>query len=365
MRATLFKVLVTRFYRLNTGFFLLFFLLLFGLLDGKSTMQLHDAIMQGITSSPAFCGIAMLVWAAYNFKCTSFCLKEFDQPENIFIFRQQAVDNKKQFAGLMICHGGIYMPLLIYAVITTLHGWYEHHYVLSSIFLIYQLVMCSISAAIYFNKINSTWTQPLITLPSFDLARKKEFLFYLIHYSLSSRKGTFIGIKLCSLLLLQAMVAVNTDKLNKEAICLLIMFLISAHSLLPLHYVRFIENGMSFLRNLPITITRRLLVYITTYAIIFLPELLFLLLNTHHIMPLQLTLSLYAVAVSQLSMYTALQYIKGLTSDRYTMFVFGLFFINLLLLASFNLLFLFFAEAVVSVGLFVGLYNGYEMTKAE
>lgn len=363
MSNILFKVLVARFYKQNTGFFLLFFVLLFGLLDGKSTIQLHDAIMQGVTSSVGFCGVAMVVWAAYNFKCTSFCLKELDQPENSFLYRMQAVNNRKQFILLLTAHAAIYAPLLAYAAATVVHGWYEHQYILPCIFLLYQLLMCGISAAIYFNKINSTWEQPFITLPSFDISRKKQFLFYLIHYSLSSRKGAFIGIKLCSMLLLQAMVAANTHKLSKEAICVLIMFLISAHSLLPLHYVRFVEGGMAFLRNLPITVMRRLLMYITTYAIIFLPELLFLLLNTHHIMPLELTISLYAVAVAQLSLYTALQYINGINTERYTLFVFGLFFINLLLLASFNLWFLFVAEAAVSVSLFTALYNRYEIRK--
>ena len=365
MSSVLFKVLVTRFYKINTGFFLLFFILLFGLLDGKSTMELHHSIMTGITSSYMFAAVAMLVWALYNFKCIGFCLKAIDEPENSFLFRLQSVSNKSQFYLLLSCHIAMYMPLLVYAFVTVMVGCSAHHYFLAGIFLLFQLAMCITGAAIYFNRINSTWKKPPLTLPSFDISRKKNFLLYLIHYSLSNRKGTFIGIKLCSLFLLQAMVAANTDKLSKEAICVLIMFLISAHSLLPLYYVGFIEGELSFVRNLPIPIMRRLLVYVVTYAIIFIPELLFLLLNEHHAMPLQLTFSLYMVAVSQLSLYTALQYLKRMHTERYTMFVFGLFFINLLLLASFNLWFLFLAEAIVSVSLFVKLYNRYELVKSE
>lgn len=365
MKGVLYKVLVTRFYKINTGFFLLFFLLLFGLLDGKSTMELHRSIMEGITSSAGFCAGAMLVWAAYNFKCIRFVMNELDAAENSFLYRLQGVDNRRQFLLLLSCHASIYMPLLVYGGVTVGLGLYEHHYVWAVFFLVFQLLMCGAGAAIYQNRMNSTWAQPFINLPSPDISRRKSFLFYLIHYSLANRKGTFIGLKVCSVLLLQAMVAANNDKLSKEAICVLIMFLISAHSLLPLYYVRFVEGELSFLRNMPILISRRFFVYVLTYAIIFLPELAFLLLNTHHVMPLQLTLSLYAVAVSQLSLYTGLQYIRGVHTDKYTMFVFVLFFINLLLLASFNLWFLFVAEAVVATGLFMGLYNGYEIVKAE
>src|SRR4051812_25522815 len=113
MSNVLFKVFVARFYKINTGFFLLLFLLLFGLLDGKSTMNLHHSIMQGITGSFISMGIAMLVWAAYNFKCISFCLKEIDRSENSFLFRLQSATNTSQFYQLLSCHCAIYLPLLV------------------------------------------------------------------------------------------------------------------------------------------------------------------------------------------------------------------------------------------------------------
>ena len=89
--------------------------------------------------------------------------------------------------------------------------------------------------------------------------------------------------------------------------------------------------------------------------------MLFLLLNEHHVLPLQLTISLYAVAVSQLSLYTAILYLRNLNTERYTAIVFAIFFITLLFLASFNLWFLFLAEAVIATILFLAFYNGYEM----
>jgi hypothetical protein len=364
MSKVLFNVLVTRFYKINTGFFLLLFLLLFALLDGKSTMQLHHAIMSGITTVPYCTAIAMLVWAAYNFKCISFSLKQIALPENSFLFRLQSLSDKKLLYHLLSVQASLYLPLLAYACVTVVIGCREHHYFLSGIFLVWQLVMCLVAASILYRRINSTWIKPAFTLPALEISKRKHFLFYLIHYSLSNRKATFIGIKLCSLLMLQAMVAANTDHLSKEAICVLIMFLISAHSLLPMYYVGFMEKDLAFTRNLPIHISRRLLSYVITYAIIFLPELLFLLLNVHHVLPLQLTLSLYAVAVSQLTLYTALQY-TGVNTERYTSFVFALFFVTLLLLASFDLWFLFIAESVVSVALFINRYNKYELIRTE
>ena len=361
----LLKVTAARFYRINTGFFLLSFIALFGLLDGKSTMALHYSVMQGISSSYTFAGVAMLVWALYNIKCISYGLKVIEEPENSFIFRLQSLGSGRQLYLLLRCHVAMYLPLLVYGGMTVVVGFSGGHYLLPVLFIIFQLMMCGAGAAIYFNRINSTWRKPPIALPTLSTGSRKTFLMYLLHYSMWSRKGTFAGVKLFSLVLLQAMVAANTNKLSKEAICVLIMFLISAHSLLPLYYVRFMEGGLAFTRNMPIPVMRRLLVFVVTYAIILLPELLFLLLNEHHVMPLQLTLSLYAVGVAQLTLYTSLQYIKGMQQGKYTGFVFGLFFVNLLLLASFNLWLLCVVESVVAVAVFVWGYDRYEVAAGE
>ena len=94
MSSVLLKAIAARYYKVNTGFFVLLFLLLFCLLDGKSTIALHYAIMRGITSSFAALSVSLLVWGIYNFKCISFGVKEIHRPENSFLFRMQSVDNK-------------------------------------------------------------------------------------------------------------------------------------------------------------------------------------------------------------------------------------------------------------------------------
>ena len=357
------KIIAGKFYKINAGFFLLFFILFFGILNGKETIDLHHAFMSAISSSFHYTIIAMVIWALYNFKCISFTIKEINKEENSFLFNLQALGNWGQYYLLLKCQAALFAPLLLYAFITVVVGLREHHYLLPVIFMIYQALMCGIAAIIYFNQLNSTWKKPAVHIPSFELFHKKSFSFYLLHYSLYSRKGTFAGIKFFSLLLLQIMVLANREKVSKEAVCVLITFLISAHSLLPLYYVQFMEQGLTFSRNLPIPVMKRFAVYVLTYAVIFLPELLFLFFNERDIMPVQLILSLYAVAISQMALYTSFQYIKGMNTERYTTFVFVIFFATLLLLASSSPWFVFVAEGVVAVGVFRLRYWRYAVEK--
>jgi len=359
MNSVLTKTIVMQFYKINTGFFLVSFILLFGLLNGKATMDLHHHIMQNICSSLSFAAGAAVVWSLYTVKCVTFFLKNIYAPANTFLFTMQSLSNRRQMFLLLQCQALLLSPVLAYAGVTIAVGLSNGNILLPALFATFQLALCG-SAIIYYRAINSTWHQPAFRVPSVWANKRKPFITYLLHYSLNTRKSTFIGIKILSLLLLQGMVMANSYEVNKESICVLMMFLISAHALLPAYYVQFMENSMSFLRNMPITLGRKYMVYVVTYAVIFLPELLFLLLNSKHALPLQLICALYTIAITQLSLYTSLQYLPRLNTDRYTGIVFGFFFASLLFLASFNLWLLAIVETIAAIALFSTLYTKYE-----
>lgn len=359
MRTVIVKVLVARFYQANAGFFLLILLLMFGLLNARATVELHHAIMQAITGSWFWGAMAMMLWVVYNLKCVSFVVQSIHMPAHSFLYGLQAVDNKRQLRLLLQAHTAIYQPALLYGAVAAIVGFTEGQIVLPVMILFFQFAMCVGGALVARSYINSTWKKPLITLPAVRLFQRQLFWFYLLQYSLSYRKGTFIGIKLFSLLLLQGMVLANANKVSKEAICILIMFLVSAHTLLPAYYSRFMEEEVLFVRNMPRAISRTFSLYTLTYLLVFLPETLFLMLNNSHVVPLPTILSLYALAVSHMLLCTALLYL-GITRDRYTMCVFGMFFLSLLLLATSGLGALAAAEAVAALLLYRIRYYRYE-----
>ncbi len=360
MKQVMSKVFVVQYYKINTGFFLASFILLFGLTNGKATLDLHYTLMQQITSSYAFAGGAVIVWVLYCMKCMAFCFREIKNSANSFLSALQPVADQKHYLLWLSCQSMLMLPMLGYAGATVIIGFKDGNYLLASLFTLFQLLLCIAPAYFYFHQINNTWQKPLLSLPDFSKYIRKGYYSFLLHYSLDTRKGTIAGLKIFSLLLLQAMVIANKYEVNKESVCVLMMFLISAHALLPQYYTRFVEYDMAIMRNLPILLPKRFLLYVFTYAVLFLPELLFLLLNGHHSLPVQLTLSLYAVGISQLSLFTAFRYFGKMNTERYTLIVFGFFFVSLLVLASFNLWLLFLSESIAASILFRFFYPGYE-----
>ncbi|MBX2905509.1 MAG: hypothetical protein KF744_05690 [Taibaiella sp.] len=362
MRQILFKTIVARFYVINTGFFLVSFILLFGLLNGRATIDLHHFIMHKICTSPGFFLGALVLWGLYALKCLGFMLRTVKSQSNTFLLTMQTLPDRKQKLLLAECYTAMLMPLLVYSAVTVVVGMMEGSVALLLSFAFLQLALVAVSILV-FNTLNSTWKKSALNIPAILPAIRKPFVSYLLHFSLAERKGTFIGMKLLSLLLLQGMVMANKYTVDRESVSVLMMFLVSAHALLPLFYTGFMEGKAGFVRNLPVTRLRVLFTYLLTYAITFLPELLFLLINSKHAISLNQVLSLYSVALSQLLLYTALQYIPKMNTERYTMVVFAFFFASLLFLASFNLWPLVVTELTAAITVFYFFYYRYEAQK--
>ncbi len=354
------QLFIVRFYKLNAGLFLVAFIALFGIMSGIDTINFHHALMRAITGSASNMLIAFVVFGLYNFKCISFSLKEIQKPENDFLYQVQGISNLRQIAQYTWCHTSLYLPVLLYGVIAALIGFKEGHIMLATSMLLWQVTMCVAGAYITFHQLNTTWKYPAIRLPEINLIKNRDYYFYLLYHSLYNRKGAIIGIKILSLLLLQFMVALNSDKPSRENVCFLILLCIATHALLPVYFADFQEKQLGFMRNMPLSLFKRYALYLVTYALLFLPELLFLLWNEKNVLPLPVIFALYALAIGRLMLYSSLQYLKTLTLDKYTGLVFGMFFVTLVLLAAVNLWLVSGLEFGLSIILFRWLYYKYE-----
>lgn len=359
MTQVLYKLLVNKFYKLNAGFFLFLFIMLFGIMPGADTITLHHGLMVAASSSWAGLTVMVAIFGAYASKCLFFLLREVERPENAIIYNMQGLGSTRQLLLLSLVFTSLFNPILVYGIITIVVG-ISAGLPLAAGVAAMLLVFSALGTYLLFRAINGTWKRPLFRLPHLHWLPKKHFLTYLLFYSVDNKKGAFISIKIFSLLALQFMVALNADKVSKENICFLILLSIAAHALLPLYYVRFIETEMAFLRNMPLRLGVRLAQFALTYAIVLLPELIFLAWNEARILPWHILLSLYLLGISRLMLYSVLQYLRGMTTDSYTGVIFVSFFVSLILLASVSLWVFVVSEIALAILLFAYLYYKYE-----
>jgi hypothetical protein len=266
----------------------------------------------------------------------------------------------------LYCQALMYLPALLYALATAVISLREGRTGMAFLILGVPVLLSGAAALLYMQHLNPAaresrpagWWSALQRRQT----RPRRFLLYLASYSLQYRKTTLLTLKACSLVLLQLMVSLNRERLQPEGTYFFMVLIITAHALLPFYYVQFTEED-GWLRNLPVRRIHWALYYTGTYALLFLPELLFLLLHTHGALPLSAVASLYILAVAQLSFFTAVLYIPRLPIDRYTLVVFATFLLTMLLLAAIGIWAVSGLAACLAGLLFFSCFYRYEETE--
>ena len=77
------KIFVRTFYAANAGFFLFFFFIFFGAVQGGALVSYHLSLMNSILSSGVTLGLVFFCWTMYHWKCVSFFLKLVNSEEGM------------------------------------------------------------------------------------------------------------------------------------------------------------------------------------------------------------------------------------------------------------------------------------------
>jgi hypothetical protein len=258
----------------------------------------------------------------------------------------------------------MYLPVAAYCTVAVYVGVTHGHVAGAVVIGLWQIAMCVLGGQYMQGILNSTWKAPLWELPNVKVNYPRWLSVFLLRHSVDRMLLTFGGVKVFSLLMLQFLVALNDGHASRENVCFVTLFIISAHCLVPLHYVRFTETELAFLRNLPIPLFRRFFPYLVTYTVIFLPEFLFLIVNERAQLGWPWLLAIYGLFVARMGFFTSLQYLQWLNMERYTLLVMGLFLLTFMILASVSLLPFIVFELVLSWVIFSVFYYRYQHVAA-
>lgn len=359
MSRILIKTLATQFYRINSGLFLTVFLLLFGIVNGKDCLNMHYAIMQEIVNNSVAAIVAIFITTLYTLKCIQFSKQQITHPRNRFLLELRTLTNN-QLLQLSLAVAGIMLaPFIVYGLTASIVSFAHAHYTSACLIVLILGIFTWLLAKTISLSISHPDKQ-IYEAKSKGNTKHFSLFTIMLRFSLHNAKGKLIGLKVVAILLLQAMIMANSERMSREAICVLMMFIIAAHALLPFYYQRFIDTKLHFIRNLPFSPTKIYGMLIFSYAIILLPELLFLLANGYKEIGINTTISIYVFGIFQLACYSCMLMIKNVTLERYTAIVASFFFSSLLILAAGGLWPIACIEILFSLLLFQWLYTRYE-----
>ncbi len=359
----LLRLLVQRYYMINSGFFLVVFLLVFGIIDPAASIRLHADLIRLMPQKPEILAVALLALSVYFIKCLRFGILLPQQPENAMLYELQALPAARLRTALGIAFTAIYAPALAYAgcviVLSVQHGaWW-----VAAVTAIVQIALLLVAVQLLGRRITHRLRPPAFSALQRRLeALRPDYLRfgqYFTAYLLSGKKLMLLLLKASSLLMLQLMVYINKDEPERAGTFYVLLFLIVAHGLIPWQLRQFSE-GLPWLRNLPLSLMRRFLAFAGTYALLFLPELVFLLLHVHTSLSLLDMASFYALSAAMLCGFHAMLYLPGFNMDRYIMVLMVVYPVSIVSLAVLSPWILAGCWALLSMAVFAVRYHRFE-----
>lgn len=329
------RIFVNRFYLRNTGFFLLLFYLLFGVVDGGSLWLYHRGLMEGFLEHPGFLLLVLAAWLLYNLKCTGFMLKTWQLPEYSFLYATLGcVEKNKRRRWLLMLHAGMYLPVLIYAgiaaVVAFSHMWWGR----GSIILIFNGMMCLLPVWLYEKKLQKADTAFFTGKLQQWLDRRftKPVSLYYLFELLNRFPQRWLSVKLISaLVLLLTFSLTGNASTDIRGVFIGVLLSVLLHTQLLFGHRIFEDQYLSFLRQLPFSLIRRYLQLLLTNIWLLLPELLLLAGRTWPMAGVGNTALIILAGISLLQLFRSLLYFPRLDPDKHIRWILGIAFAALFL----------------------------------
>ncbi len=317
------RVLVSHFYKVNAGFFLFGFFVLFGL--PYQVVSFHLSLIAGIIESGVFLAFVMLIWLLYNFKCIDYVLKQLRLPSQLFLFSLNNLSNKKIYLYMLYIQVLVYMPVLAYAFVIASMAVKKHAYTCTILVILFNIIASTATAFLYFISIQR---KPLINavflLPSINLSLKKPFFLIPLYHLWYDRKQMLFISKFFSLLLLYGFMNLyEPDHYDIRPLQLCMLLVVASQTAMVFQIKEFEEEYLSFNRNLLLKTIGRFAGMFVMYALLLLPEFILLLrgYSIHFTLADYPQLVLMPVAV--LSILHVTLYLDNINMNQFMRIVFG------------------------------------------
>lgn len=269
------RVLVNHFYKINAGFFLFWFFVLFGVVSGGQLISYHLSLMHGMVQSPVFLACVVVIWLLYTLKCVNYITNQLNDPRQHFLSVLNRLPDGRQFLYMLYVHAMVYLPVLVYAVAVAAVAAREKYFVSMAAVAVLNLLMIISAAWVYFSCLRKKNTGIRIRFPRIPVPRP--FFSLSLWFILDERKQMLLVTKIFSFLLLYAFIGLyEPDRPDLRPLLLIMSVVAVAHAAIVAQIRAFEEERLVFIKNLPVPFLRRLGMMWLQYFVLLLPEFVFM-----------------------------------------------------------------------------------------
>ena len=271
------KVLVNHFYKVNAGFFLFFFFLLFGVVKGGQLIDYHLSLIHGMIESAVFLACVIFIWLLYTLKCVNHITKQLTEPRQRFLITLNTLSAKEQYLYMLFVHVQVYMPVLLYALLVASIAARQHLFGSMWVVLISNMAMIFFSAIIYRRYLQRNISESVLKKISVRPFFPKPLFSIPIWFIQKERTPMLLITKFFTLLLLYGFINLyEPDAPDIRPIILIMMLIIVSHAAIIQQIRCFEEERMLFTKNLPVPFIKKFIHLLLMYLLLLLPELGFM-----------------------------------------------------------------------------------------
>ena len=354
------KVIVNHFYRVNGGFFLFLFFLLFGI--PANLAQFHYAIIVVIIQNHVGLAGAMLVWLLYSVKCMDYVIKQLRNPRQQFLFCLNNLAQSTNYGCMVYVQILVYLPVLAYALVTAYFAFTKQYYGSMAAILLFTLAIILCTAWLYLKALQR---KPVfntrLVLPNTKIRFGKPLFTVPLYYLLYNRRQMLLVAKTFSVLVLYVLFRVyEPDKYDIRPLLLCFMLATAANSAIVFEIKAFEDVFAGFTRNFPFTLPKRFGLLLLTYTVLMLPELAFVCRGWPKYVHVADYPQLLLLSVGLLSLFHGALYTDDMDTDAYLKIVFALLAILFFVILYNPGILLQCLLLAVSYVLFASYYYGFE-----
>jgi len=269
------KTLVVEYYRLNTGFLFLVLMFAFGILRPED----HIALSAYVFASPFLLGLVFAFFGLYHLKTIFFVRQRLLWDSHDFLFQLVLIPKWQRWLALLYVQAMLWLPVVLYAAFVGYYGWKIGQQ--NAVIATYSYILLIPFTAVASYEYRLFRPNPDTKLSAFSgyLNRRftKPYWSYFILYLFKDNpvllfltKGftCFIVLGVCKIY--------PTDHYDERLLSLGALTIGMVHSVLLLHLYEFEHLQLPLLRNLPLSLRQRSIQYLQLFALLILPETLFL-----------------------------------------------------------------------------------------
>lgn len=323
----LLRLIVAQFYKQNTGLFLFLFLLFFGIIPPQHLIATHATLIQAqLSNIPLMVGVSFF-WVLYAGRCIRFSDQILSKYSHSLLNLYQVLPKRKIFRQMSSCFLIMYLPVLVYGLllISIATNQAIYWYVMGATPLLIITSICSVTwmTRSLLNPKESSknhWKIPLLTRTT--LTQHISLKFVLLSYLWHDKKIGLVAQKLFSYLCFNFFFIRNASIFREDYFTFFIFLMGAMNALLIFNTHKLTEEKLSFLRNLPLSMSHRIFMIMMTALVLFVPELIMMFISGYELLSALDSLILYGILGSQFVLLFSILYTSSLSLKKYVQYIF-------------------------------------------